>query len=196
MATKAEALEAITDALTALNRELEELSIAGVLPLATVIYGKTIATSFEQAVTAPVLPARSLSAMARAVSEFPPQPHRDVRDTMLHEIFVSVLASLNAFALDAYARAIEDAAQVRRDLLALDRMSSQPESLMEGITWPISRGPEQRHVQLWIDPGHASARDVQAVLHALNNVHIAAGGSGLTFRVDEGQILIVETAAI
>jgi hypothetical protein len=53
---------------------------------------------------------------------------------------------------------------------------------------------DETSVRMWIDPGRASADDIRAVLHALNALHVAAGGVGLTFEVDEDEILILQEA--
>lgn len=47
-------------------------------------------------------------------------------------------------------------------------------------------------VTLFIDPGDASTEDIRAVLRAINDLHVAAGGLGLLFTVDGTDIRVTE----
>jgi hypothetical protein len=51
---------------------------------------------------------------------------------------------------------------------------------------------EEPSIELWIDPGNASADTLEKFLVTLGELHIAAGGSGLEFKEDGDFILIRE----
>jgi hypothetical protein len=48
--------------------------------------------------------------------------------------------------------------------------------------------------RLWLDPGDAPPESVADVLRALSDLHLAAGGSGLRYQVDEESSQIIATA--
>lgn len=95
-----------------------------------------------------------------------------------------------AAVIEAAARA---QAAARADYERLLSLSDEPIDPSEngplGPLWP--NGPpewkpvqEQPNIEVYIDPGNASKETIQAVLESLSDLHLAAGGLGLTFTVD------------
>jgi RNA polymerase sigma factor (sigma-70 family) len=54
----------------------------------------------------------------------------------------------------------------------------------DAVSFPDDPAAEMEGIELYIDPGDASEKEVRAVLRALNELHKAAGGLGLDFHVD------------
>jgi hypothetical protein len=51
-------------------------------------------------------------------------------------------------------------------------------------------------IRFFVSPGRATAEDIQGVLVALNELHIAAGGNGFTFRVDGDRVHVLDMETV
>jgi hypothetical protein len=80
-------------------------------------------------------------------------------------------------------------------LKAREELSSRSSETSNPITDRNEQNSESpSQLSLYIDPGNASAKTIQAVMEALSDVHRAAGGIGLEFRTDGLELHVFEEA--
>lgn len=62
--------------------------------------------------------------------------------------------------------------------------NSIPPHLIELRAVPSNGETVTEPLKIWIDPGNASPAEIADLLHALSEVHRAAGGSGLSWSIE------------
>lgn len=69
--------------------------------------------------------------------------------------------------------------------------------LREPVAYRLKEREAERErpvLRFWMDPGDAPPEVVADLLRALSNLHVAAGGLGLTYSVDEDGSLVIASA--